>query len=138
MTCSNGGLNYSEGALICSNGHELRCSGGSWQETGYSCYVTDDEGSYTRISADGLYSSDSSISPDSIKHPKDPALLGCCVTIRGAPSGYARIYNNCGNCKVVTTQGGHDDIIRTRVPPHSSVDVVASGGSLYIIGEDDC
>ena len=37
MVCQFAGQEYSEGALICSNGRELRCSGGGWAETGYEC-----------------------------------------------------------------------------------------------------
>lgn len=37
MSCQFAGVEYSEGALICQNGRELRCSGGEWVETGYSC-----------------------------------------------------------------------------------------------------
>lgn len=37
MSCQFAGKTYSEGAIICSNGRELRCSGSVWGETGYSC-----------------------------------------------------------------------------------------------------
>lgn len=40
MSCLFDGEEYSDGALICSNGRELKCSGNSWQETGYTCQLT--------------------------------------------------------------------------------------------------
>ena len=36
-SCTYAGTQYSEGALICANGRELRCSGGEWKETGFAC-----------------------------------------------------------------------------------------------------
>jgi hypothetical protein len=37
MACNYSGRTYSDGSLICANGRELKCSGGSWQETGFRC-----------------------------------------------------------------------------------------------------
>jgi hypothetical protein len=37
MNCVYGGVEYSEGSLICSNGRELVCDGGQWRENGYTC-----------------------------------------------------------------------------------------------------
>lgn len=138
MSCTNGGVSYSDGALICSNGRELRCDGGAWQETGYSCFMRDDANSYTRISGDEAACSDSSISSDSVKRANDPVILNCCRMIRGAPAGYGRVYNNCGSCMEVTTQGGDGDIKRTRVPAQNYVDVAMTNGYIEIIGEGNC
>lgn len=52
--CKFADVDYSEGALICSNGRELKCSGGEWIETGYSCQTSGDDASvYLRISPAG-------------------------------------------------------------------------------------
>ena len=37
MTCTYNGKSYSDGALICVNGREMKCRGGDWNETGYPC-----------------------------------------------------------------------------------------------------
>ena len=42
--CLYAGKAYAEGSLICVNGRELKCSGGSWQETGYACTRPSPEG----------------------------------------------------------------------------------------------
>ena len=38
--CFYNGAEYSEGSLICVNNRELKCRGGEWCETGYSCEGT--------------------------------------------------------------------------------------------------
>lgn len=40
-SCKYEGLGFSEGSIICANGRELRCSAGSWSETGYLCADSD-------------------------------------------------------------------------------------------------
>lgn len=35
--CMFEGNEYSEGAVVCANGRELKCRNGSWHETGYPC-----------------------------------------------------------------------------------------------------
>ena len=41
-SCTFNGVEYSQGAVICSNGKELKCYGGVWSETGNTCTTTSD------------------------------------------------------------------------------------------------
>lgn len=42
MSCLFRGKTYSEGAIICSNGRELKCRESEWTETGFTCLVETD------------------------------------------------------------------------------------------------
>ena len=44
--CEWGGQKYSENSTSCQNGKEMKCRGGQWTETGYTC---NPPGDVTRI-----------------------------------------------------------------------------------------
>lgn len=130
--CKSGGVEYSEGALICSNGRELKCSGGSWHETGYSCLLlAEKEDQYVRLSADGL-------STGEIAGTPTPALLPCIKYVLGAPYGHVRLYNSCDQCKIVTISWSDGQIQRERMNGNSHKDIPHRAQASQIIGEQNC
>lgn len=128
--CVSGGVEYSEGSLICSNGRELKCIGGAWQETGYSCSSkNDDPMHYTRFAADGLSSTEvSAASP----------LLQCVQYVIGAPYGQIRLYNSCSTCKLVTISWSDGQIQRERVQANSHKDIPNRAQASQLVGEQNC
>lgn len=139
MSCTNNGTSYSEGALICSNGRELRCSGGGWQETGYSCLTSSDEQSYQKIADDGLSSGVSGEEPSNFTNSSAlPSLLQCCKYVLGAPFGSVRVYNSCPSCKVVTISFGNGVVQKHQVMGNDYKDVYLVDGNSQLVGEQAC
>lgn len=137
MTCTHAGRDYSEGALVCANGRELRCTGDVWQETGYICLMNDNDMEYQKISSDGKIFSDST-SPELAGTSVAAVTMGCCSWILGAPTGYARLYNTCPSCKVVSVDHTNGNVERVTVSGDSYVDVRRLESNTKIIGERDC
>lgn len=139
MSCTNNGTSYSEGALICSNGRELRCSGAGWQETGYSCLASSDEESYQTIADDGFSSSVSGEQRSSTSNTSAlSSLLQCCRYVLGAPFGSVRVYNSCSSCKIVTISFGNGVVQKHQVMGNNYTDVHLVDGNSQLVGEQDC
>jgi hypothetical protein len=132
MTCSFGGANYSEGSLICSNGRELKCSGGAWQETGYACTLLSEVNAteYIQISSDGR----------TITSVADGQnfLLPCVKFVVGAPYGKVRLFNECGGCKEAAISWSDGLIQHVQVGGFSAVDIPLRAQASQIVGERDC
>lgn len=128
--CVSGGVEYSEGSLICSNGWELRCSGGAWNETGYICSSKNETlRDYIRFSSDGLSSAEVSA-----------AFLpvSCVQYVIGAPYGWLRLYNSCSTCKSVTISWSDGQIQREQVQATSHKDIPNRAQASQLVGEQDC
>lgn len=134
MGCQNDGKDYSEGALICSNGRELKCSGTEWQETGYLCAsLQSAEAGFLRISRDGRQANYITGAP-----------AECVTFIIGAPVNYLRVYNKCDGCKRITIAWSDGQITHEQVnpnQPHDFMQRLDTGGlplSCQLVEERRC
>lgn len=129
--CNYNGTSYSEGALICANGRELRCSGRQWQETGYDCAASNETGSeYARIATGGQ-----------ALHPGIAAATttqaGCISFIRGAKSGI-RLFNNCDHCAIAMISWSDGGFTEHRVAAYSYLDIPMRASGAQIAGSRPC
>jgi hypothetical protein len=136
MSCKSAGQEYSEGALICANGRELRCHGGDWQETGYSCSTYDDE-KYLRISPDGKFAALSTAEVAGAVRSNHTLALGCVVNTV-APIGSFRLVNTCSKCQVALLSWSNGDFDRISIEAGGVYDGQMKGMSFTIAGSVDC
>lgn len=140
MGCEHGGVAYPDGALICAGGRELRCSGGAWRETGYSCVAAagerPDDASHIRISPDGMRVA--RITRDEIGADAYVEQSPCVRFILPPVWGIQRLYNACGESRMVTIAWVDGTLESVRVEAHGHTDVHSTSAAGQIVGERPC
>lgn len=132
--CVFGGAQYSEGALICVNGRELKCSGGDWQETGYGCgNMSENPSAYYKIGENGVSTLTRSDSAELLN-----SEVGCVKYTIGAPYGMLRLYNSCASCKTATIAWSDGQVTRHKVSANNYVDIPNRAQASQIVGTQDC
>jgi hypothetical protein len=124
--CKHNGVEYSEGSLLCMNGREVKCSGGSWSETGYRCVTGSEDLSVYSVE-------EASIGKDEVR-----PFLPCVQAVGGPPPGHFSVYNSCDKCVRVVLDWAVGGIQEVNVPPNTRADIRTKSSSMRIIAEKDC
>lgn len=134
MACRYGGVDYSEGSIMCQNGKEVVCRGVNWVETGYTCVNSNelpiratDDGKYIRISPNGR-----------TIEIVSPNILGCVVFTFPSHPGGMRIYNGCNDCKSVDISWSNGDITTVILQGREFKDLEVRASAALIVGENPC
>lgn len=128
MNCTFNGQGYSEGALICSNGRELKCDSGEWRETGYACAeIGSSPNEYIRVSPNG-----SSI--DTVTN----SIVPCVQFIIGAPYNHVRLFNSCEKCKKVAIAWSDGAITYETVQSGQHKDILSRAQAGQMVAEGEC
>jgi hypothetical protein len=137
MACYSGGFEYSEGSLICSNGRELRCSGGAWQETGYSCVQSEND-EHLRIDPDGQ--TIRIIAKDSVGAPYAgyKSQNRCVRVVNDSNTSVVKFYNSCEACMVVVMSWFGGQVSRVAVQPKNFAVIQRESIQGDIIDEYPC
>ncbi len=139
MSCQYNGNEYSAGSLICKNGRELKCDGESWMETGYTCFMNNDEStkdSYYKISFDKQV-----FIKDNLTEllEEDKKLYSGCLTIIPSPNlNVVRVYNSCDSCKIAHLAWDNGIIDKVRIGAGTYSDTPIRSSLVQLVGESNC
>lgn len=150
-SCFFDGKEYSDGAMTCQAGKQMRCNDGVWQDTGDPCsnglsiqkrvteqkVVTEPE-SIEKISAPHLSVEIGATTITLTQTKVAEARLTCCNFFSVGSISQLGIRNSCAQCRIAVVSWAGAGIYRYRVPGYSEIiiDFASTSGSL--IGEDPC